>query len=189
MSDSNKTKEQLIEELKALRGQASAGTGDGADTSDATTGLTRREILSGWVAPVILTVPLVPRSGRAQSQGNDPDADVVGFPTRLNAQVDNPAGTTQFPTGFPTQSPTNFPTNVPTAFPTNFPTNVPTTSVPTQSPTSSPTQSPTAFPTQAPTQAPTQSPTQAPTQSPTFQPTAAPTVSIPVEVTEFDVNG
>lgn len=157
MSDSDKTKEQLIEELKALRSQVGAGKPEATGDADSAGGLTRRDMLSGWVAPVILTVPLMPRTGRAQVQGGDPEADFVAFPTRLYAQADDPQGApTQFPTQFPTAFPSFQEPSIPTASPSGFPTAQPTT---------------------------------APTMQPTAQPTASPTVVIPVELTDFEVNG
>ena len=68
MSDSRKTKKQLIEELKALR-QSKAGDASTEHTTasdESQGGMTRREVLSGWVAPIILAVPLAPRMAAAQ---------------------------------------------------------------------------------------------------------------------------
>jgi hypothetical protein len=178
MSDSDKTKEQLIEELKALRGQSETGKAQTSVDSAASTGLTRRDVLSGWVAPVILTVPLIPRSSMAAAEGS---GDFTAFPTRLDIQADDPAvGTTNAPTNL--QPPT---TMAPTVLQT------PSTMMPTGAPTSAPTvlQTPsTMMPTSAPTSAPTvlQTPS---TMMPTQQPTSSPTIMIPVELTEFEVNG
>lgn len=168
MSDSDKTKEQLIEELKALRSQNAAGTNQGSANPAANTSLTRRDVLTGWVAPVILTVPLIPRSGLAAAEGggNGTGADFTAFPTKLDIQADGPAGVPSTATVSPT-----FSTFSPTAF------NTPSTLAPTQAAT------------QAPTMRPTMSPTQPPTQAPTSSPTSSPTISIPVELTEFEVNG
>lgn len=193
MSDSEKTKEQLIEELKALRSRDQADAGAGSPDSASGVGLTRRDVLSGWVAPVILTVPLIPRSGMAAAEGgNLPGADFAAFPTRLVAQADGPAGMptsspsfnpsfapTANPSIVPTGSPTGTPTGVPTPKPTAFPTSTPTGGVPSTAP-------PTIKPTSV---APTPKPTTAPTSAPTSSPTSSPTVTIPVELTEFEVNG
>jgi len=182
MSDSDKSKEQLIEELKALRGQSKSGPDQGSPDSAAGIGLTRRDVLSGWVAPVILTVPLIPRSGMAAAEGggNNTGADFTAFPTRLDIQADDPAGSPTNSTS-PSFSPT-FSTFSPTSSPTSSPTGqTPSTMVPTQFPTMAPTGGTTSPPTSAPTQYPTSAPTQ--------QPTASPTITIPVELTEFEVNG
>jgi hypothetical protein len=180
MNDSNKTKEQLIEELKALRSQNEAGTSQRTPDSAAGTGLTRRDVLSGWVAPVILTVPLIPRSGMAAAEGggNKTGSDFTAFPTRLDIQADGPAGSPTNSTS-PSFNPTTFQTPS-TFFPTSSPTSAPTTS-----PTGGTTNPPTSFPTSAPTSFPTSAPTSFPTQ----QPTSSPTITIPVELTGFEVNG
>jgi len=130
MSDSDKTKQELIAEIEALR--AKLGDAPDAGSPDAATGskggLTRRDVLaSAWVAPVILTVPL----GAAVA------------PNRAQAQP---------PTGAPTTSPTVSPTSPtalpPTTSPTLAPTTAPTTA-PSAVPTAAPTVAPTAFPTVA----------------------------------------
>lgn len=186
MSDSEKTKEQLIEELKALRSRDQADAGAGSPDSASGAGLTRRDVLSGWVAPVILTVPLIPRSGMAAAEGgNLPGADFAAFPTRLVAQADGPAG---MPTSSPSFNPSFVPTANPSIVPTGSPTGTPT-GVPTPKPTSAP--APTPKPTGGvpSTFPPTPKPTTAPTSAPTSSPTSSPTVTIPVELTEFEVNG
>lgn len=191
MSDSEKTKEQLIEELKALRSRDQADAGAGSPDSVSGMGLTRRDVLSGWVAPVILTIPLIPRSGMAAADGgNIPGADFAAFPTRLVAQVDGPVGApgTSSPSFSPTNT-TNSPTSAPTPKPTGAPTLSPTRIPSTPSTTPPPTSAPTPKPTVAPTSAPTPKPTTAPTTAPTASPTTSPTVTIPVELTEFEVNG
>jgi len=183
MSDSEKTKEQLIEELKALRSRDQAGAGAGSSDSVSGAGLTRRDVLSGWVAPVILTVPLIPRSGMAAAEGgNLPGADFAAFPTRLVAQADGPVGEPA------TSSPSFNPSFVPTASPSIVPTGSPT-GTPTGTPTPKPTISATSPPTPKPTSVPTPKPTNVPTSAPTSTPTSSPTVTIPVELTEFEVNG
>ena len=100
MSDSKKTKKQLIDELNALRAKMDpAATKGAADSEGAgqTTGLTRRDVLTAWVAPVILTVPLMPRMAAAAQPGNQ----VQGTPTQVPG--------TLFPT--PTFQPTRNPTS------------------------------------------------------------------------------
>jgi outer membrane biosynthesis protein TonB len=191
MSDSGKSKEQLIEELKALRAQSEAGNDQQQNGSLSGTGMTRRDVLSAWVAPVILTVPLIPRSGMAAEEGggNRPGADFTAFPTKLDIQADVPTQSTSEPTfQTPSTNPPTFQTpstNTPT-FQTPS-TNPPTT--PTMVPTMRPTSAPTSEPTSAPTSEPTSEPTSAPTSEPTSAPTSSPTITIPVELTEFEVNG
>lgn len=135
MSDSRKTKKELIAELEALRAkmqasQAEDSTPDAGDDNGA--GMTRRDVLAAaWVAPIILTVPL--------------GASVVS--SKAHAQ------STSVPTigPVPTQAPTSRPTLSPTVS-TNVPTNAPTGArPPTAAPTTAP---PTAFPTAFPTAAP-----------------------------------
>jgi hypothetical protein len=182
MNDSRKTKKELIEELKSLRSKVDVKKvaevdGDGGD--EQTSGLTRREVLSGWVAPVILTVPLSSRTVLAETGSGGAQLEAV--PTTVNFNIDSIS---------PSFAPTWSPSQSPTFSPTNFPTNLPTTSPTYVSPTWSPTQSPTQMPTtQSPTMKPTSSPTQSPTGTPTAFPTAAPTVAvIPVELTDFEID-
>lgn len=172
MSDSKKTKKQLIDELNALRAQmdpagsksaAEAEGSAGGQNSGQTSGLTRRDVLTAWVAPVILTVPLMPRMAAAAQPGNR----VQGTPTQVPGTV--------FPT--PTFQPTRSPTSQPTGTPT---------SQPTGSPTGSPTGQPTPGLTPAP--APTSIPTSTPTTTPTAFPTVTPTAVIPVELSEFKID-
>lgn len=144
MNDSRKTKQQLIEELKALRAKAGATDtqikSDKGDIGDDSSGsITRREVLSAWVAPVIMTVPLsgplLPRSALAQS---------------------------------PTFAPTPYPSLSPTPLPTfAAPTPLPTFAAPTPQPTTRPTPAPTPKPTPSPSVTPTPAPTAFPTVSPT----------------------
>ena len=158
MSDSDKSKKELIEELEALRAKlADSDTVDKPEESG--DGISRRDVLSSaWVAPVILSVPVVGGIGVSQHAHAQPATGV--------------------PTAFPTQFPTQLPTTFPTAFPTS---SIPTSSPATQSPTLIPTQAPTTLPTSRPT-------TQAPTpQAPSPFPTAAPGV-IPVEVSDFEIS-
>lgn len=108
MSDSKKTKKELIAELEALRAKMGGKQADEPASEPTATGdgLTRRDILAtAWVAPIILTVPLgAAISQRAQAQGGTP-------------------GTSQ-PTSQPTAQPTSSPTQLTAAPqpPTSFPT-------------------------------------------------------------------
>ena len=76
MSDSNKTKKELLAEIEALRAKLDGTPSERElDTGSQTKGgITRRDILaSAWVAPVILTVPLgASFSQRAQAQAPMP---------------------------------------------------------------------------------------------------------------------
>ncbi len=198
MGDSRKSRKQLIEELKILRSQVNEETDivsndDGEGEQEQSGGLTRREVLAGWVAPVILTVPLTPRTGGARQQ--DQGIEFVAFPTALTVNMQNAvvpttiafmenAGQVQVElTGAPTYDPTRYPT---TPKPTRNPTGQPTTASPTYDPTHSPTtpkptRNPTGQPTTAsPTYDPTHSPTTPkPTFNPTLNPTAQPTTASP----------
>ena len=133
MSDSEKTKQELINELEALRAKMNGKQTDEPVSGAAPTGggMTRRDILAAsWVAPVILTVPLgAVISQRAQAQSPTPTAT---------------AAPTAAPTSFPTSFPTAPPSGVPTAPPSAVPTSTPTQPVPTTVATSAPTSFPTA---------------------------------------------
>ena len=83
-SDS-KTKEQLIEEINALKEQLAAHDTEGsADTSSSShqptlaKPMTRREALSNWIAPVVLSVPVMgaikPETANAQPVPPTPPA-------------------------------------------------------------------------------------------------------------------
>ncbi|EED35014.1 conserved hypothetical protein [Luminiphilus syltensis NOR5-1B] len=107
MSDSDKTKEELLAEIAALRAKMNAD--DAPDESDTGgSGLTRREVLStAWVAPVILTVPLggMVAPNRAQAQTPAPTVPATApLPTAAPGAVPQP------PTPAPTLTPTAFPT-------------------------------------------------------------------------------
>ena len=120
MSDENKTREELLEELRALRAQVQQDEpAASADTAPRPKeGMTRREALetAAWVAPVILSVSL---SGTpAQAQRSQRFARGPMVPTPMSVP-------TSFPTSFPTPMP------VPTASPTSFPTSFPTSMAPT----------------------------------------------------------
>jgi len=119
MSDSNetKTKAQLLAEIEALRKQLAAGddakhaSGESSAPSFSRP-ITRREALANWIAPVILSVPVVAamRSGTAQAQG---------APVPTVGPVPSTSAPTVFPTslGAPTMQPTAAPTVSPTATP------------------------------------------------------------------------
>lgn len=129
MSDSKKSKKELLAELEALRSKLGVKQAKQDDPTEAkTSGITRRDVLSAaWVAPVILTVPLAGMAPKAQAQA----------PT--------------VPTPFPSSIPE--PTEMPTMMPTSRPTEMPTQPLQTPAPaTSAPTAPvPTAFPTATPT--------------------------------------
>ncbi len=164
MRDSRKTKKQLIEELNALRNEKVASIASGKEAEKG--GMTRREILSAWVAPVILAVPMAPRMALAQDT-NDGDPPITAITSGPPLTVSPTAPPTAFPPPL-----TVSPTAPPTAFPPPL--------------TVSPTAPPTAFPPPL-TVSPTAAPTVFPTAAPTAFPTAAPTQMIPVEISEFDV--
>ena len=103
MSDSEKTKQELINELEALRAKMNGKKTDEPASGAAPTGdgMTRRDILAAsWVAPLILTVPLgTAISQRAQAQGG------TGTPLPTSAPTNAPgtnAPTLPAPTSFPT---------------------------------------------------------------------------------------
>jgi hypothetical protein len=77
----SKTKEELIEEINALREQLAAreaftgsGTAEQSHQPTFTKPMTRREALTQWVAPVVLSVPVVAalRSETAHAGGAPP---------------------------------------------------------------------------------------------------------------------
>jgi len=179
LSDGNdtKTKEQLLEEIAALKEQlarrealagepvaAASPAVDARAPEDELAApsapvfaapMTRRQSIVSWVAPVILSLPVVQAVG------------AVIKPGTAQAQVTDDV----------------FPLPVPTAKPTAKPTTAPTVkkAVPTAKPTAKPTATPTATPTAAATIAPTRAgrciiaPTAAP---PTTAPSAAPTIGM-----------
>jgi len=119
MSDSKetKTKAQLLAEIEALRKQLAAGDGGKSASGESSAPsfsrpITRREALANWIAPVILSVPVVAamRSGTAQAAAVAP--------------TQGPVPSTSFPSSFPSPSPA--PTVAPTAAPTVSPTAAPT---------------------------------------------------------------
>ncbi len=161
MSDKQKTKKELIQELEALRSKVDDGNSEeslqGGEDEQAG-GVTRRDVLTGWVAPVILTIPLSPNTSLAAGAGNQKQAVQPTTFTDFKVEV---APTSVGPTMDPTTSPTADPTTSPTADPTTSPTTDPTTS-PTNKPTI-------AVPT-------------------TVFPSAVPTTVIPVELSEFEID-
>lgn len=119
MSDSKKTKKELLAEIEALRArlgdEAPAPTVGAVD--GVREGMTRREILaSAWVAPIILTVPLGASLAVSPQRANAQ----TGAPTTAPAPTSSPtpAATPQPPTNAPVMPPTSAPSSVPTAFPT-----------------------------------------------------------------------
>ena len=134
MSDSGKTKQQLIDELNALRAKMDPAAGKstaeaegaaGGQSKGQTTGLTRRDVLTAWVAPVILTVALMPRMAAA---GVPPPPTPSPVPTQI------PATLSPTPAPAPTVSPTPRPSPAPapTLSPTAFPTVTPTAVIPVE---------------------------------------------------------
>lgn len=131
MSDSKKSKKELMAELEALRAKMRVQQDEtAASQKDDGNGMTRRDVLSAaWVAPVILTVPLAGVAPKVQAQ----PIPSVPIPTDQ-------------PTMMPTDVPTPMPTDVPTMMPTDRPPQTPEPSIPATTP---PTSAPTAFPTAA----------------------------------------
>lgn len=77
MSDSKKTKKDLLAEIEALRAKldelkAVAGSEWTEHADD--DGITRREAVVGWVAPVVLSIPL---AGHMSSAEAEPRASIV----------------------------------------------------------------------------------------------------------------
>ena len=88
MSESKKTKEQLLAEIEALKIQvAQTDKPDGATaTKPERSGHITRRALSAWVAPVIITLPalgtiLKPGEARAYYGGGTDDPPVISLPT------------------------------------------------------------------------------------------------------------
>jgi hypothetical protein len=73
MSDEGKTREELLEELRALRARLRQGEGAASDDLAARPkeGWTRREALgaAAWVAPVVFSVSLTGSPARGQTGG------------------------------------------------------------------------------------------------------------------------
>ena len=105
MSDSEKTKQELINELEALRAKMNGKKTDEPASGTAPTGdgMTRRDILAAsWVAPLILTVPLgTAISQRAQAQTQVPTSAPTSVPTQPRPPGTS-APTLPAPTSFPT---------------------------------------------------------------------------------------
>ena len=106
-SDSGKSRQDLLDELEELRGKlAKRGTDAQAETGEPTFArpITRRSALAKWIAPAVLSIPLV-RSGALAGQ----------FPPTLAPSFTTPATTATPGTSPPTSAP---PTTQPTSFPT-----------------------------------------------------------------------
>ncbi len=97
MTDSNdtKTKEQLLAEIEALQDQLaakSAGADENASARSAeptfSRPMTRREALTNWIAPVVLSVPIVAamRSETAHAQAPGPQPTLGPEPTERPPQ-------------------------------------------------------------------------------------------------------
>jgi hypothetical protein len=166
--DDTKTREELLAEIDALKAKLERQSSEaGKPPSEKLAApvfsvpVTRRGALASWVAPVILSLPVL---GTVLKPGT---AHAV-FP-----QDDYIA-----PTATPTAAPV---VAVPTAKPTFKPSIAPTT-VKKASPTAKPAASPTAKPAASPTAAP--APTAAPSAAPTSvgrcipSPTVAPTLGM-----------
>ena len=84
MNDSKKTKKDLLAELEALRGELDAlkATTGNDGTKPADDGITRRAAVAGWVAPVVLSIPLVALLSTAQAESRAPTvSDKAPVPT------------------------------------------------------------------------------------------------------------
>lgn len=149
MSDKKKTKQQLIDELEALRaqlaGQEGKGAGEAGEPSLAGP-MTRRTVLTNWVAPVVLSIPLSAMTRTAAAQ-----------------PVPTPLQRTPIPSFEPTPIPSFEPSPIPSPQPSPMPSFQP-------SPVPSPQPSPMPFP--QPTPMPSMTPTAIPTAFPTAFPTA-----------------
>ena len=109
MSDSSKTKRELIAELEALRAKLRAPADEPPLDGDVS-GVTRRDLLeSAWVAPVVLSVPLavgalgVSHDAAAQPEPATPAPTIGDSP---------PAPTPAPPTAFPTAAPGVIPVEI-----------------------------------------------------------------------------
>lgn len=166
MSDGDtKTKDQLLAEIAALKEQlarrdAVTSPPDSKAVAEASVTkasaapvfaapMTRRESIVSWVAPVILSLPVLA-------------AGSVLKPGTAHAVTDD--------------SLPPVPTAKPTAKPTAAPTTLKKTAVPTAKPTAKPTAAPTNVPTAAPTAAASIAPTRA--GRCIIAPTAAPTIGM-----------
>lgn len=137
-----KSREQLLAEIEALRQQLAAREAQGdkhspGDSSSPSLSrpITRREALTAWVAPVILSVPIVAalHSETARGQPAPPSPSPPTAPPTPSPPSPSP------PTGAPTLAPTLAPTPSP-------PTPSPPTGAPTLAPTLAPTMASVAVP-------------------------------------------
>ena len=139
MSDGKKTKQELIAEIEALRQELTRRERDSAEGEQDLSSepsfarpMTRREVLGGWIAPVILSIPLAAatRSGAVRAEPvPETQAPTPQPPTSAPTPQPPTPAPTPFPTGpAPTPQP---PTPAPTPVPTAFPTVVPTAAAPT----------------------------------------------------------
>jgi hypothetical protein len=132
--DDSKTKDELLAEIEALKGElrrlsgeagATAAAGDpspsGAEAPVLASRVTRRESLVGWVTPVILSMPVVQGVGMVAWPGTAEADRCIAAPTAAPT-----AGATAKPTAVPTPLPTVMKKAKPTASPTSSPTVSPT---------------------------------------------------------------
>lgn len=136
MSDKKKTKQQLIDELEALRaqlaGQEGKGAGEAGEPSLAGP-MTRRTVLTNWVAPVVLSIPLSAMTRTAAAQpvptplqptpipSFEPSPIPSPRPSPMPSPQPSPMPSFQ-PSPIPSPQPSPMPSMTPTAFPTAFPT-------------------------------------------------------------------
>lgn len=122
MTDSEKTKAELIAELAALRAQLngpalSAPSNDGAD--DDPLAFSRRDLLgSAWVAPIVLSVPLglgamsASQSALAQPPGTLAPTSGINPTSAPTSGINPTAAPTAAPTAFPTAAPGVIPVDI-----------------------------------------------------------------------------
>jgi hypothetical protein len=134
--DGSRTEEELLAEIEALKAELERRSRDtdkrvpeGSAAPVFSVPITRRASLVSWVAPVILSLPVVQGVGMLLGSGT---AHAAPVPTKAGRCIVSP-----------TASPTTAPTAKPTA--------KPTIAVPTTAKKSLPTFKPTAAPTVAPT--------------------------------------
>jgi hypothetical protein len=134
--DDTKTREQLLAEIDALKAELARRERDpgqrALDPSSApvfSVPITRRESLVSWVAPVILSLPVMQGAGLVFGTGT---ARAAAVPTIAGRCIVSPTAT---------------PSASPTAPPTARPTFTPTTTKPKANPTLKPTVTPTVAPT------------------------------------------
>jgi hypothetical protein len=128
--DDSKTREELLAEIAALKAELEKRTAEAGGPTPQTSAapilsvpLTRRESMVSWIAPVILSLPVVQGIGSLLAPGT---AQAAPAPTMVGRCIVAPTAKA----GSPTQAPTRAPTAVPTK---------PKKGVPTFSPTVSPT--------------------------------------------------